>query len=79
MERFGMSIQADGVRWEQRRKLRWNCAHAPGGNGDVTFRKHFEDKLKHSAGRFQLTIEKNAAKKRTEESMDKFLGETSGD
>src|SRR5258708_40096565 len=78
MERFGGSVQADGGRRKQRRELRWNGAHAASGHGGVTFREHFENEFEHAAGGLQFAIQKNAAEKRPEEAVDKFVGESGG-
>ncbi len=59
--------------------MRGNGAHAARGNGDIAFRQHFEYKFKHAAGGFQFTIEENSAEKRTEKTVDEFVGEAGGD
>src|ERR1051326_1820795 len=74
-----MGIQADGIFRKMRSKLRWNRSHATRRNGDVAFGKHFKNKFEHSAGGFQLAIEKNSAKKRAKKAVDEFVGESGGD
>src|SRR5258708_6700000 len=78
MERFGVSVQADGGRRKQRGELRWNRAHAASGHGGVNFREHFENEFEHAAGGLQFAIQKKAAGKKTEETVDKFVGESGG-
>src|SRR5258708_17797628 len=78
MERFGVSVETNGVRRKQRGELRWNRSHAASGYRGVTFREHFENEFEHTAGGLQFAIQKNAAEKRPEEAVDKFVGESGG-
>src|SRR5260221_14634832 len=78
MERFGMGVETDDVGREQRGELRWNRAHAASGHGGIAFGEHFENEFKHAAGGLQFAIQKNAAEKRPEEAVDKFVGESGG-
>src|SRR5258707_6932818 len=77
-ERFGVSVETNGVRRKQRGELRWNRAHAASRYGGVTLREHFENEFEHAAGGLQFAIQKNAAEKRPEEAVDKFVGESGG-
>src|SRR5260221_12925693 len=78
MERFGVSVETNGVRRKQRGELRWNRAHPASRYGGVTFREHFENEFEHATGGLQFAIQKNAAEKRPEEAVDKFVGESGG-
>src|SRR5882762_6434932 len=78
MQRFGVGVETDDVGREQRGELRWNRAHAASGHGGIAFGEHFENEFEHATGGLQFAIQKNAAEKRPEEAVDKFVGESGG-
>src|SRR5438552_837768 len=73
-----MRIQTNRIGGKFCGELCGNRAHATGGDGRGSFREHFENEFEHTAGGFEFGIEKNAAEKRPEETVDEFLGKSKG-
>ena len=78
VKRFGMGVQAKGVRGQVRGNLRGDCSHTAGGNGDVALGEHLKNEFEHAARGFQFAVKKNAAKKRSKKSVNEFFGKSCG-